>query len=67
MFTSVKHQVFKQVSEACFSRFLIFGSHMVPDINGDDRCFMVLVYDQSQPVVEGKFLERDIDLIRVEE
>jgi len=50
------------VRKTGFSRFFIFRTDMVPNIDGNDRCFMILMHDQGQAVVEHEFGIWNIDI-----
>jgi hypothetical protein len=54
--------VLEEVSETGLAGDLVLRSDVVPDVEGNDRRLVVLVDDQRQPVVEGEFLEGDVDL-----
>ena len=62
VFTSVEHEMFKQVGKAASARTLVLGADVIPDIDGHDGHLVILVNNQSQSIAKHKFLIRYIDL-----
>jgi hypothetical protein len=54
----------EQVGESGLAPFLVFRTYAIPDIERDDRRFVVFVDEDSQPVREHELLIRDTDLLR---
>ncbi len=61
VFAPCEHHMLEQVCETCFSEFLILRRDVVPDIDGHDRGFVILVHEQGESVLKHKFLVRNID------
>jgi hypothetical protein len=51
MFAAREHEVFEKMGEPGLPRFFIFGTDMVPEVDGHDRRFAVLVDNQGQSVL----------------
>ena len=64
VFRPVEHQVLEKVGKPRTPRFLVFGPHVVPDVDAHDGRLVVLVDDQGETVGQDELLERDVDLGR---
>jgi hypothetical protein len=62
IFGTVEHQMFEQVCETGFPAFLVFGANVIPDIDRDNRRFVVFVDNQAQSVIERVFGKIDLDI-----
>ena len=60
---TLEHQVLKQVGKAGAARDFIFGTDVVPDVDGDYRSLVVFVDNQCQSIVEHEFAIGDIDIL----
>ena len=47
--------------EARAARSLVFGAHVVPDVDGHDRRLAVGVHNHAQAVWQGELLIGDVD------
>ena len=45
------------------AHFLILGADVIPEVDGHDGSFVVLMDDQGESVREHDFLVRDIDVL----
>ncbi len=61
IFRTVKHQVLVKVCETGLATFFILRADVIPDVYCDDRCFIVLMDNQSQTVIQRVFGEIDVD------
>lgn len=55
----LEHQVFKKVGKSCPVRPLVFASHLIEHISGDDGRGVILVQDDTKPVGKRVLLEGD--------
>ncbi len=62
VFRTVEHQMLEEVGEAGAALGLILGADMIPDGDGDDRRFAVLVHDNAQAVGKRELLVGNVDL-----
>ena len=51
------------MGKACLARLFVLGANVIPDVDGGDGGFVVLVNDESQTIIEDEFLERDVDFL----
>ena len=56
---AVEHQMLEQMREPRAAGLLILGTHVVPDVHGDDGRLVVLVHQQRQAVFQNEPLVRD--------
>jgi len=57
---AVEHQVLEKMGESGFSGFLVFRADMVPNVEGHDRGFVILVDDDGQAVVQDRLVEGNV-------
>ncbi len=57
---ALEHHVLEEVGEPGPARLLVLASHVVPDVDGDDRHEVVLADDQAEPVEEPLVREGDV-------
>ena len=57
---AAEHQVFEQVSKTGLSRSFVFRAYVVPGIDGNDRCFVILVYEHGETIGQHKLGVRDV-------
>jgi hypothetical protein len=50
------------MSKTGFSRLLILGTDVIPNIDGNDRGLVIFVNQQSEAIVEMNLLARDFQL-----
>ena len=48
--TAIEHQVFEQMGKTGLAGFLVFGTDVIPHINGHDGGLVVLIHQQSQAI-----------------
>ena len=58
---AAEHEVLEEMGEAGLAGALVLGADVVPDVDGDDGRFVVLVDDQGESVFEDEFLVGNID------
>jgi len=51
----------KKVGQACFPRFFILGTDVVPDVDRDYGGFVIFVNDDGEAVIEGELLAGDFE------
>ena len=57
---ALEHDVLEQVGEARLARDLVLRADVVPEVDRDDRCEVILGDDDAQAVVETLVAERDV-------
>ena len=62
MLAAAEHQVFEKMRETRFAGLLVFRADVIPDVYGDDRCFVIFVDDHCEAVFEDEFLEGDVNV-----
>ena len=55
-----EHEVFEEMSETGLAGFLVFGTDVIPGIDGDDGSFVVFVDENGETVAEDKFGVGDV-------
>ena len=55
-----EHEVFEEMSETGLAGFLVFGTDVIPGIDGDDGSFVVFVDQNGETVTEDKFGVGDV-------
>src|SRR5258708_21264697 len=62
MFAAGEHEMLEEVGKTGLARLLVFRADMIPEVDRDDGGLVVLMNDEGQPVLQDKFLVRNIDL-----
>jgi hypothetical protein len=62
VFAAVEHEVLEEVGETGFAGLLVLRADMIPDVDGDDGGFVVLIDQKREPVLQNEFFVRNVDL-----
>jgi hypothetical protein len=65
VFRAIEHQVFKQVGKPGFPLGLILRADVVPDTDGDNGGFTILMDDDGQSIVQGELIKGYVNLCHV--
>src|SRR5881296_3425001 len=61
MFAAGEHQMLEQVGETGLAGLLILGSNMIPEVDGDDGGFVILMDDQRQTIRQDELFIGNVD------
>jgi hypothetical protein len=59
---AAEHQVLEQVRKTGLPGLLVLRAHVIPDVEGHDGGFVILVNDQGETVLEHEFLVGDVNI-----
>ena len=65
MVAAAKHQVLEKMRETRLPQLFVLRPHVIPGVDRDNRRLVVLMHNQRKPVLQHKFLVRNIHVFRL--